>query len=203
MVASISTFQADPLHLDHLGKRLKVDNVLGQVTRWSIDFETLSLERRLVIRKGQQFIGLVEDPPGSNDDPEGIIDGWLRDAGAREGDPWCASAASAWLSVVKPVRIPGALNLIRHFPQVDSPWVGDVCGYPTNDKGNGHVFLVLGVDSVRREIMTLEGNCNNECQVVRRPWTAGLLFGRTFNETRGTRPGVISSVPLLIGGGTR
>lgn len=197
---SIEVFQAS--HFNHLGKPLDVDGVLGPETRWAMDVSSLSSERQIVILAAQYYIGLVEDPPGSNDDPKGIIDGWLKAAHAKEGDPWCASAASAWLSVSTPVRIAGAVRLGQHFPPVGSPWAGDLFWYQTNAKGNGHVGLVIGVGTT--EVMTLEGNCNNKCQVVRRP-RAGLNFSRTFDDTLGTCPKVILSkeVPLLLGGGTR
>lgn len=167
-----------------------------------MNFSTLSIERRLVIREAQKFIGLVEDPPGSNDDPKGIIDGWLKTCHAKEGDPWCASALCAWLSVVTPIRIPGAIRLGKHFTSTTTPWAGDIFWYPTNDKGNGHVGLIIGVTA--SEIMTIEGNCNNACRCVRRP-RAGLQFSQTFDDRLGTCPKIIVSkeVPLLVGGGTR
>lgn len=198
-IQSIEEFQKN--HFNYLGKPLEVDGVLGPETRWAKDFLSLSSERRSVIAEAQPFIGLVEDPPGSNDDPKGIIDGWLKAAHAKEGDPWCASAVSAWLSKVNPVRIAGAVRLGQHFPATDSPWVGDIGWYSTGG-GHGHVFLILGVGST--EVMTLEGNCSNECQVVRRP-RAGINFSRTFDDTLGTCPKVIlnDKVPLLLGGGTR
>jgi len=199
-VLDISEFQAE--HYNHLGKKLVVDGVLGPETRWAMDVASLSSERRAVWDRAKQYIGLAEDPPFSNDDPEGIIDGWLKAARAKEGDPWCAAAASFWLSASTPVAIAGAIRLGKHFPETDTPWAFDLFWYPTNDKGNGHVGLVIGVGSV--EIMTLEGNCDNAVRVRRRP-RKGLRFSRTFDETLGTCPKVILSpkVPLLIGGGTR
>lgn len=199
-VLDVREFQEN--HLNHLGKKLEVDGAIGPETRWAMDVASLSSERRLVLAAAQQYIGLVEDPIGSNDDPKGIIDGWLKAAGAREGDPWCASAASAWLSVATPIRIAGAIRLGKHFPATDSPWALDLFWYPTDAKGHGHVGLIIGVGAI--EVMTLEGNCNNGVRVVRRP-RAGLRFARTFDETLGTCPKVIlnGTVPLLTGGGTR
>lgn len=192
-------FQGNPLHLNHLGHRLSVDNVIGPETRWSMDFETLSSERRQVIREAQKYLGLKEDPPRSNSDPAGIIKGWLERCGAPEGEAWCASGLCAWLSVIMELRIPGALNLGRHFPMTLTPWAADIYSFPTNDKGNGHCGLVIGVGL--KEIMGIEGNSNNEVACVRRA-RAGLRFGRTFDETLGTCPKVILEVPLA-GGGTR
>jgi hypothetical protein len=199
-VVDIAAFQRS--HRNHLGVILDDDGVVGPETRWALDVASLSYERRTVIAEGQKYIGLVEYPPGSNDDPKGIIDGWLKHCRAKEGDPWCASAVSCWLSTVLPIRQAGAIKLGQHFPPTDSPWAGDLGWYPTNDKGNGHVFLIIGVGMT--EVMTLEGNCNNKCQVVRRP-RPGLRFARTFDETLGSCPRVIlnGTVPLLVGGGTR
>lgn len=199
-VVDIAAFQRS--HFNHLGILLDDDGVVGPETRWALDVASLSFERRTVIAEAQKYIGLTEQPIGSNDEPTGTIDGWLKTCRAKEGDPWCASACSCWLSVVQPVRIAGAIKLGQHFPPTNNPWAGDLFWYPTNSKGNGHVGLIIGVGST--EVMTLEGNCNNKCQVVRRP-RVGLRFSRTFDETLGICPKVIlnGTVPLLVGGGTR
>lgn len=201
-VATQSIIEFQETHRNHFGLPLGVDGVIGPETRWSMDMASLSSERRLFISEAQKYYNLVEDPIGSNDDPEGIIDGWLKAAGAKEGDPWCASAVSAWLSVVTPIRIAGAVRLGKHFPATTTPWAGDIFWYPTDSKGHGHVGLVIGVGAT--EVMTFEGNCNNAVRVVRRP-RSKLNFSRTFDETLGTCPKVILSkqVPLLSGGVTR
>lgn len=200
MQQSILEFQKE--NYNHLGKKLKQDGVLGPQTRWAMDMASLSHERRLVWGAARPHIGLTEEPFGSNDEPTGTIDGWLKRAHAPEGEPWCASAASAWLSVVVPVAIAGAIRLGKKFPAVDKPWALDLFWYPTDDKGHGHVGLVIGVGAT--EVMTLEGNCRNCVMVARRP-IAGLNFSRTFDETIGTCPKVIldKNVPLIIGGGMR
>jgi hypothetical protein len=200
MQLSILDFQKE--HYNHLGKKLDQDGVLGPQTRWAMDVASLSHERRLVWAAARPHIGLTEEPFGSNDEPTGTIDGWLKRAHAPEGEPWCASAASAWLSVATPVAIAGAIRLGKHFPAVDRPWAFDLFWYPTDNKGHGHVGLVIGVGST--EVMTLEGNCRNKVMVARRP-IQGLNFSRTFDETIGTCPKVIldKNVPLIIGGGMR
>lgn len=192
-------------HRNHLGLPLDVDNVLGPETRWAKDFETLCIERRTVIEAAQPFIyphgpkALIEKPFGSNDEPTGTIDRWLKASHAQEGDPWCAASVSEWLSTVIPVRIAGAVRLGKHFPVTATPWAGDIGWYPTNTKGNGHVFLVIGVDS--HWVMSIEGNCDHACRCVRRP-RVGLRFARTFEDVSGICPKVILSVPLA-GSGTR
>jgi hypothetical protein len=196
-LTEIERFQST--HFNHLGHRLDVDDDIGPETRWSMDFETLSSERRLVGREAQKFLGLKEFPPHSNLDPQGIIKAWVERCGAQPGEPWCASGLCAWLSVVMELRIPGALNLGRHFPETTTPWACDIYTFPTNAKGNGHCGLVIGVGL--KEIMGIEANSNDEVACVRRA-RMGLRFGRTFDETLGTCPKVILEVPLA-GGGTR
>lgn len=191
--------QFQKAHFNHLGLPLDIDDVLGPETRWAKNVATLSMARREPIYEGRKFLGLKEFPPGSNDDPKGIIDGWLKRCQAPEGEPWCASALSAWLSVSVLVKIPGAQNLGRHFPAVTEPFAGDIYWFPTGTQGHGHCGLVVGVSAL--EVMGYEGNSNNMCACVRRR-RSGLRFARPFPDLIGVCPGVIDDVPLA-GGGTR
>jgi hypothetical protein len=198
----VRAFQSNPAHVDHLGRRLRADGDLGPLTRWAMELATLALGRQAFIHAAQHHIGLVEVPFGSNDDPQGIIQGWLeRCPGAKPGDPWCAASMSALLSQVlpKPVRIAGALRLVATFPRVQVPVAGDICGYPTNDRGSGHVFAIAGVQGDL--LMTLEGNCDNAFRCVRRWRTPAMIFGRPFPDASGTCPGVLD-VPFA-GSATR
>jgi len=187
------------LHLNHLGKPLSVDRILGPQTRWALDFEGVSLARRAIVVAAQQHIGLTENPIGSNTDPAGLILGWLKACGARLGDAWCAAFASHCLSQsLGPVKIGGAQALGKHFPPATAPCPGDVMWYPTQD-WQGHCGVVLGVSA--REVMTIEGNCDNAVRCVRRA-LGGLRFSRTIEGAVGTCPGVVPSV-ALAGGRTR
>lgn len=189
-------------HKNHLGRQLKDDGDIGPETQWALDVASLAAPRQAIILAAQPFLGLVEDPPRSNTDPRGIITKWLQRCGANPGDPWCASSLSAWLSVVVPVKIPGAMNLGRHFLEVPSPFVCDIGFFPTDNKGHGHCFLIVGVSET--EIMTYEGNCDNACRCVRRARTPNIRYSRPIIEMTGTCPGVVSTVPLMtMGGGTR
>lgn len=181
-------------HTDHLGRPLKPDGLQGPLTEWALDFDTLCAGRESIVREAQKFIGLKEDPPGSNSDPGGIIRMWLVRCNAKPGDPWCAAFASFCLSagVPKQLRIAGAQALGKHFPATTQPVTGDVFWYPTGPV-KGHVGLVLGVAA--DEVMTLEGNCNNAVRVVRRV-RAELRFSRTVEDVSGTCPGVVPSTPL-------
>jgi hypothetical protein len=206
---AVKFFQA--AHRDHRGRRLRVDGDLGPVTQWSIDFESLCEQRQRIIALAQVHLGLTEEPPGSNDDPGGLIRGWLARAGAVPGDPWCAAFTSHCLSAGTPalVRQAGAVSLGRLFPPTAEPLPGDVFWYPVGSSGHGHVGLVLGV--APREVMTLEGNCENAVRCVRRSRfplgsvISALRFSRTVEDTSGKVPGVIPSVPPAPGsaGATR
>jgi hypothetical protein len=195
--AEVERFQS--LHRNHLGKPLRVDGDVGPETLWALAFETLCPERRAFITEAQLHLDLVEFPPRSNDDPLGIIRGWIKRCGARPGDPWCASGLSAWLSagLPAPVKIPGALNLGRRFPATLTPHAGDMGSFPTDDQGHGHCFLIIGVSAL--ELMTIEGNLDNRVRCARRS-RSGVRIGRTVEDVTGTCPGVIDRVPPANGG---
>lgn len=178
-------------HLDHLGRPLKADGVMGAQTEWALDFDTLSTGRRAIARIAQAFLGLEEDPPGSNTDPAGTIRDWLLNVGAKAGDPWCAAFASHCLGSV---RIGGAQALGRHFPATTSPYPGDVLWFPT-DAVHGHCGIVVGLSA--SEVMSIEGNCQNMVRCVRRE-RARCRFSRTFEETDGACPGVVPSVTAMV-----
>jgi hypothetical protein len=192
----VESFQA--WHSNHLGKPLRIDGIVGPETRWAMDVASLCFARRELLRFAQKHIGLREQPPRSNDDPDGLIRGWLAHCNAKPGDPWCASFTSWCLSQVlsRPVRLAGALVLARSFPLVDDPIAGDLCCYPTDGAGHGHVFIVAGANA--SEVMGFEGNCDNEMRCTRRPRPRTPLFEfhRPILDTSGARPGGVPTVPL-------
>lgn len=192
MTGDLREFQRS--HSDHLGKALVVDGVRGPRTEWAEDFETLCAARRGIIREAQLYVGLEEEPPGSNADPAGFIRAWLLRSFARPGDPWCAAFASMALSAGLPqqVRVAGAQALGKRFPKTTQPVTGDLFWYPTGPV-KGHVGLVLGVAPL--EVMTLEGNCDNAVRVVLRN-RSELRFSRTVDDTDGTCPGVVPGTPF-------
>jgi hypothetical protein len=185
-------------HRNHLGQPLRVDGTVGPQTQWALDIETVCAERRRIIARAQKYIGLTEDPPASNDDPQGLIRTWLARCGAAVGDPWCAAFASHCLSEGTPrlVRCAGAQALGRLFPPTGEPRPADLFWYPTGPV-RGHVGLVLGVGP--DEIMTIEGNCANAVRCVLRA-SSGLRFSRTIEDTSGKVPGVIPGTPPAPGG---
>jgi hypothetical protein len=193
---AVGLYQAS--HRNHLGKPLRVDGILGPQTQWALDVETLCEPRQRIIERAHEYIGLEEDPPGSNDDPLRLIRTWLNRCNAAPGDPWCAAFASHCLSAgtLHLVRCAGALALGRLFPATDEPRPADLFWFPRGSV-HGHVGLVLGVGA--DEIMTLEGNCANAVRVARRQ-AEGLRFSRTIEDTSGKVPGVVPSVPPAPGG---
>jgi len=192
--ADVEAFQAE--HCNHLGQPLLVDGIPGPQTRWARDFQTICAARRNIVVTAQGFIGLTEDPIGSNSDPAGLILSWLKLCGARLGDPWCAAFGSRCLGTV---RIAGAQALGKHFPATTTPMPGDGVWYPTND-WHGHFEIFIGGSPT--EVMTIGGNVDNAVKCVRRP-RLGLRFCRTVADVSGVCPGVVPSVHVQRGGGTR
>ncbi len=200
--AEVQAFQRS--HFNHLGKPLRVDGAVGPQTEWALDFATLCRARREIVSAAQAYIGLAEDPPGSNGDPKGVIQAWLSRCWASPGDPWCAAFASWCItqgtrgSGAAACRQAGARLLGGMFPATTQPTAGDIFWYPTG-AGRGHTGLVIGVSAF--EVMTIEGNCANAVRCARRD-RAGLQFARTVEDVSGTPPGVVPSV-LPAPGGTR
>jgi len=179
--------------LNHLGRPLKVDGDAGPETEWAMAFATLSALRRSVVRAAQLFLGLVEEPIGSNADPAGLIQGWLERCGARSGDPWCAAFACNCLGSV---RLAGAQALGKYFPPTSSPMPGDLIWHSTGGR-RGHCGILIGASAY--EVMGIEGNLRHAVRCARRERQGSLFFSRTIVDTEGTCPGVVPSVPLARG----
>src|SRR3569832_8055 len=171
--AEIRAFQA--VHRNHLGKPLEVTGLLDLETQWALEFQTLPEERRAEIELAQRFLGLIEAPPGSNDDPFGHIKGWLRACGSPPKSAYCAAFASECLSAGgATIRIAGAQALGKSLEDTDTPMAGDVLWFPTNG-WQGHVELVIGRGV--STVMTIGGNVRDGVRCVRRP-RDGARFGR-------------------------
>lgn len=192
--AEIRAFQA--VHRNHLGKPLRVDGILDPETQWALEFQTLPEERRKEIEYAQLYLGLVEDPPGSNDDDRGIIRGWLRACAAPLKSAYCSAFASACLSAGGvEVRIAGAQSLGKSLEPTNTPVAGDVLWFPTNG-WQGHIEIVIGRGAT--EVMTIGGNVRDGVRCVRRP-RQGARFGRAPYPigAHTVCPGVLGSVQLL------
>ena len=175
--------QFQSTHVNHLGRPLSVDNVLGPQTRWALWMDDQVRARRLMWERAHPLIGIKESPMGSNRGPE--IDMWMRRCGIYvPQDPtvvmpqnaWCAALASWVLSagLDKPVAIARVANLIKLFPVIplDAVLPMDLGYFLRDDDGDGekddsgHVWFVTGRDGERT--MNLEGNTNNAVRVTMR-----------------------------------
>lgn len=139
---------------------------------WHNGLAWISNPRREPVEHALSYLGLIENPIGSNDEPTGVIDGWLKAARAPDGQPWCAAALSSWLGLSP--RYASAQALGHAFPATRAPLVGDIMWYPTGE-WQGHCGLVIGIADLGRglfDTMTIEGNSNNAVRVWRRRGTA-------------------------------
>lgn len=199
--ADVRQFQRT--HTDHLGRPLVVDGVRGPVTRWAEDLEAQAPVRRAIVRWALSQVGRAETPPGSN--RSASVDAWLRRCGVDVGLPWCAAFVSAALSEAGPVvAMAGAVALGSKFMSVSNPLPGDLMWYRTNDRGNGHIGIVTGVDP--STVMTVEGNVDSRVGVWLRARDE-VHFSRPCLDLTGADrcPGLIASVPLraAVAAGTR
>jgi hypothetical protein len=160
--------------------------------------------RRVVVRRAISCIGRSETPPGSNSSAS--IDAWLKACGVPPRNPWCAAFASWCLEPLKVKPCAGAVLLGSRFPAATPPAPGDVMWFRTDDKGHGHIGIVIGVSQT--EVMTVEGNVDSRVGVWRRE-LAKVNVGATVPfdaaETLVDPPGVLLSVPTraVNGLGTR
>lgn len=65
---------------------------------------------------------------------------------------------------VQPVACAGALKLAALFPETDEPQPGDLMFFATDDKGHGHVGIV--VDVLPELVLCIEGNSANSVRYV-------------------------------------
>jgi len=192
-VAAVDVRAFQSAHSNHRGEPLDVDGVLGPETRWSMAVEALGPERRDYVRAACNAVGFVEDPIGSNDDPEGWIRGLLARCGVAPDLAWCAAFAS-W--IVHGPKIAGAVRLGQHYPKTMNPLPGDLMWFPTGN-GNGHCGIVIGVSMV--EVMTVEGNLDNRVQCVRRERMMCNFSRVTDEPVQGAMPGIITKgVPMRV-----
>lgn len=138
--------------------------------------------------RAKLHIGHRESPPGSNDSV--LIRAWLRRCGVTVPSAWCAAFASWCVEerpaatyevamdrpLVLPVACAGALRLGRMFPRTNAPAPGDLMFFATDDKGHGHIGIV--VERLGPEVLCIEGNSENRVRYVRR-LVAEVRFANT------------------------
>lgn len=138
--------------------------------------------RAQIVERARRHVGHREVTP--NRSP--LIDEWIALCGLNPADPrgpysWCAAFAS-WCIGEKQ---PGALKLGRMFPETTSPIPGDLMFFPTDDRGSGHVGIVVEppFDATDPEVLCVEGNSNDGVRYVRR-----LRAEVTFSRSRSYGP---------------
>ena len=146
--------------------------------------------RRRALDRARRYIGVAEEPPGSNSGPrtgpfKGKIDEWLTKAAAQPGEPWCAAFAYSMLLLVDvklPIQYPASVGswidwANEHGATVARPLYGDHVAYSWNGRTNhpndhiGQVEKVLALPWPRNGhrflIRTVEGNADDR---VKRCW---------------------------------
>lgn len=116
-----------------------------------------------VIAEAHRWIGVVE--AARNSGPE--IDGWLRRAGGKPGDAWCA--AFAWCMLDDAIHALGLVNpmpgttsvhgLIQQAHQRQAWWPQPGPGYVFGvDHGHGQGHCGIVIDVAGANLATIEGN---------------------------------------------
>lgn len=133
--------------------------------------------RLRALDRARRYVGVRERPPGSNSGP--FIDGWLRGAGARPGQPWCMAFVHAMYDA-EGVTLGGWAGVgnfrgwaYEHgyllVPPHERPLRGDLVCYEWNgDDWPDHIGFVEKVLAVRWKgkqfvgwVRTIEGNTSS------------------------------------------
>lgn len=140
--------------------------------------------REQIVERARVHVGHREVSP--NRSP--LIDAWLRRCGLGPGYAWCAAFAS-WCveeywdtdeSAPEFVKQAGALKLGRMFPETRDPQPGDLMWFATDDKGAGHIGIVVAGNA--DSVLCIEGNSANRVRYTRR-LREEVRFSRTRDET--------------------
>ena len=141
-------------------------------------------------------IGVKEDPPGSNKDPNGTIMGYMQ-AGCWNPSwgtgPWCAGFVSAcWSRISQPIYFNTCtVSSLENFASQHSVWQriestsdfekvkpGNFFTIDSNKNGvSDHCGIVEYYDKNTKTLHTIEGNYNNRVQRVQRRTTLNQVVG--------------------------
>lgn len=161
---------------DWNGALLGVDGDLGNRTKWSLAIDDLPRYRRRIVRAATLWRGVVESPLGSNRGE--LIDEWVRDAGGKLGDSWCAAYVRAVLLAagVPCIRTVSAKACLEQFELIHAEEAipGDLAGWVEAD-GHGHVFPMIGW--TKEGVAGMEGNHDSRVSLTSR-MTQSLQFRR-------------------------
>lgn len=194
-------------NLNHLGKPLLQDGVLGPQTRWALAVDNLPRYRRAAIHKALECVGITENPPGSNRGPD--IDFWLKRCGVpvpqdpKEPAPknaWCAAVQSWILSMINELEF----KFARVYDWVHKSGLKAIgieqvqaadLGLILRPDGTGHIWMVAGKQMGEKGwiTMNLEGNTGNAFRTTLRDHTTRTMYLQTFGQQ--PAPGIIESVP--------
>lgn len=125
--------------------------------------------RAEIVERALRHVGHRETAPNDSE----LIREWLARCGIHDPAAWCAAFAS-WC--LEDVALAGAIKLGKAYPETHAPKPGDLMWFPTDDKGHGHVGIVVEVDE--REALCVEGNSANMVRLVRR-LRSEVRFSRT------------------------
>ncbi len=125
-----------------------------------------------VVRAAVGWIGVAEDPPGSN--RGALIDQWNEAAGVDPGSPWCASFASECLQRADGLSLPRLASALKwkkwasaRGRLVDTAQPGDLGLILRGVRG--HVVIVVAIREDGR-LCTVEGNAGDAVRgLVREP----------------------------------
>ena len=175
----IKRFQSEAY--DWTGGPLEPDGVAGPRTKWALAVADLPRWRREILRIAPLFLGVREDPLGSNRGRQ--VEAWLAGVGVEPGNPWCAAFVFDVLTRagVPAVRTASARVCLEQFDLIALPSPGDLFGWVNTD-GTGHVGFVIG-DSPEG-IATIEGNVDHGVRSFSRPLTGGLQFRQVRTPVR-------------------
>lgn len=139
-----------------------------------------------IVERARLHVGHKETAPNDSI----LIRAWLRRCGITAPAAWCAAFASWCLEHrdllmddpaedAREIARAGAVKLGQCFPATDNPQPGDLMWFPTDDRGHGHIGIV--VDVLPTLVLCIEGNSANRVRYVIRQ-RSEVQFARTRDE---------------------
>lgn len=199
--------QFQSTHTDHEGKPLAVDGVMGPRTLWAMAVDSLRYERKVVLARAIESIGIREVPMGSNRGPD--IDYWLQRCGvtippkgvAAPQNAWCAAYISWVLSQAnwREFKYARVYDFVHKSGlkqiTVEQTQPSDLGCFLQPD-GTGHIWLLTGKEMTEKGwvTMNIEGNTSNAVRCTLREHTPRTMYLQTFGAAASA--GIIKSVPF-------
>lgn len=179
-IDDVKEFQA--ASRDWAGNKLSPDGDWGPKTEWAYGISLLPRWRQDVVKYVCSYVGRIVEINGGNIDKDGIIAGWLEDVGVLVPSPYCAAFASAGLKraglpfkkSASALALGRSLHQLMHYEVLPA----DVLYYPTDDKGHGHIEIVIAnriTGLPKAQVGSVGGNRDNGVRAQRRS-IEGLSF---------------------------